>query len=227
MKRASVILSLVLAGMSLSACVPLMMGGFVGTVMVASDRRTSGAQLEDEAIERKASSAMSENFGDKVHVNATSFNRQLLLTGEVPSERERAQVEQLLGKIANVKSVVNELGIGPASSLSDRSSDVLLTTRVKAALVDSEDIFASAFKVVSERKTIYLMGLVTRREADRATEVVRGVSGVKRVVRVFELITEEELKRLQPEKPKDVQGKPTPVMSGDGTPLVTREPVGK
>jgi osmotically-inducible protein OsmY len=227
MKKTSYVLALVLAASALSACAPLMVGGFVGTVMVASDRRTSGAQLEDEAIERKSSSAMSENFGDKVHVNATSFNRQVLLTGEVPSERERAQVEQLVGKISNVKSVVNELGIGPASSVADRSADVLLTTRVKAALVDSNDVFASSFKVVTERKTVFLMGLVTRREADRATDVVRGVSGVKRVVRVFEYISEEELKRLQPEKPKEVQGKPTPVMSGDGSPLVTREPVGK
>jgi osmotically-inducible protein OsmY len=183
--------------------------------------------VEDEGIERKSSSAMSENFGDKVHANITSFNRQVLLTGEVPSERERGQVEQLVSKIDNVKAVVNELGIGPASSVSDRSADVLLTTRVKAALVDSNDVFASSFKVVTERKTVFLMGLVTRREADRATDIVRGVSGVKRVVRVFEYISEEELKRLQPEKPKETQGKPTPVMSGDGTPLVTREPVGK
>lgn len=227
MKKMSVVLAMVLASAVLSACAPLMVGGFVGTVMVASDRRTSGAQLEDEAIERKTSAAMSENFGDNVHVNATSFNRQVLLTGEVPTERVRAQVEQLVSKIANVKSVVNELGIGAPSSVADRSGDVLLSTRVKAALVDSNDIFASSFKVVTERKTVYLMGLVTRREGDRATDVVRGVSNVKRVVRVFEYITEEELKRLQPEKPKETPTKATPVMSGDGTPLVTREPVGK
>lgn len=220
----SLALAGVLASSLLSACAPVMIGGFVGGVMVASDRRTSGAQLEDEGIERKLSSAMSENFGEKVHVNATSFNRQLLLTGEVPSDRERAQVEQLAGKIENVKSVVNELGIGPASSLSDRSADVLLSTRVKASLIDADDIFASAFKVVVERKTVYLMGRVTQREAARATDVVRGVSGVRRVVRVFEYISEDELKQLQP-KPKETPTKATPVMSGDGTPLTTRQPV--
>jgi osmotically-inducible protein OsmY len=220
-------LSAVLGGSLLSACAPLMVGSFVGTVLVASDRRTAGIQLEDETIERKASSAMSENFGSKVHVNINSFNRQVLLTGEVPSDVERAQVEQLVGKIANVRAVVNELGIGPASSFGDRSADTLLTTRVKASLVDSNDIFASSFYIVTERKTVYLMGRVTQREAARATDVVRGVSGVKRVVRVFDYITEEELKQLQPEKPKPEPTKSTPVTTGNGTPLTTQQPLDK
>lgn len=190
--------------LGLTACAPVMFGGVIGGAMVASDRRTSGAQLEDEGIEQRGAAAMRENFDDKtVHVNLTSFNRQVLITGEVPNERVRAQVEQLIGKLPNVRSLVNELGIGPVSSLSDRSNDAVTTARVKSAMIDSKDVFASVYKVTTERGTVYLMGLVTQREAARATDVTRGVSTVKRVVRVFEYVTDEQLKALQPDsKPK-------------------------
>lgn len=211
--------------LGLSACAPAMFGGVIGTAMVASDRRTSGAQLEDEGIEQRGASAVRENFGDKVaHVNLTSYNRQVLITGEVADERARVQVEQLVAKLPNVRSVVNELGIGPVSSLSDRSNDALITARVKAAMIDSQDIFANVYKVVTERGTVYLMGRVTQREAARATEIVRGVSSVKRVVRVFEYITDDELKALQPKPPKEDSGQPTPVMSGSGTPVMSNSP---
>lgn len=186
--------------LGLSACAPVMFGGVIGGAMVASDRRTSGAQLEDEGIEQRGAAAMRENFGDKqVHVNLTSFNRQVLITGEVPDERVRAQVEQLVGKLPNVRSIVNELGIGPVSSLSDRSNDAVTTARVKSAMIDSKDVFASVYKVTTERGTVYLMGLVTQREAARATDVTRGVASVKRVVRVFEYVTDDQLKALQPD----------------------------
>ena len=185
---------------SLSACAPLMFGGVVGGAMVASDRRTTGIQVEDEGIEQRSSSAMRENFGTKEHINITSYNRQVLITGEVSSDVVRGQVEQLIGKVQNVRGVVNELAVGPASSTGDRASDVLLVAKVKAAMVDTEDVFANVFKVVGERGTIYLMGRVTQREAQRATEVVRGVSGVKRVVRVFEYLTEDELRAMQPKR---------------------------
>ena len=211
--------------LGLSACAPALFGGVIGTAMVASDRRTSGAQLEDEGIEQRGASAVRENFGDKVaHVNLTSYNRQVLITGEVADERARVQVEQLVAKLPNVRSVVNELGIGPVSSLSDRSNDALITARVKAAMIDSQDIFANVYKVVTERGTVYLMGRVTQREAARATEIVRGVSSVKRVVRVFEYITDDELKALQPKPPKEDSGQPTPVMSGSGTPVMSNSP---
>jgi osmotically-inducible protein OsmY len=213
-----------LAALQLAACAPLMFGGVLGTAMVASDRRTTGIQVEDEGIEQRASSAIRENFGSKENVNITSYNRQVLLTGEVSTDAVRAQVEQLIGRVQNVRAVVNELAIGPQSSNGDRASDVLLVAKVKAAMVDSEDIFANVFKVVGERGTIYLMGRVTQREAQRATEVVRGVSGVKRVVRVFEYITEEELRAMQP-KPKDEPVQRTPVVSGSGVPLTTSQPV--
>ena len=185
--------------LSLGACAPVVMGGFVGTAMVASDRRTPGALVEDEGIEQRGSAAVRENFGENVaHVNITSYNRQVLITGEVANDRVRTQVEQLVSKLPNVRSIVNELGVGAVSSVSERSNDALITARVKASMIDSADIFASVYKVVTERGTVYLMGRVTQREAGRATDIARGVPSVKRVVRVFEYITEEELKALQP-----------------------------
>jgi osmotically-inducible protein OsmY len=209
----------------LSACAPVMVGGMVGGAMVASDRRTSGIQLEDEGIEMRSASAIRENFGSNVHANFTSYNRQVLITGEVPTARERQQIEQLIGRVENVRSVVNELAVGPASTVGERSSDVLITARVKAAMVDSEDVFASIYKVVTERGTVYLMGRVTQREANRATDVARGVSGVKRVVRVFEYITDAELQALRPKSVPMEQTKPMPVMSGSGTPVTSNVPV--
>ena len=194
------LLTLLVLTLGLSACAPVMVGGMVGGAMVASDRRTTGIQMEDEGIEQRSASARRENFGDKEHVNFTSYNRQVLMTGEVSSNQVRQQVEQLISRVENVRAVVNELAIGPASSIGDRTSDVLLVAKVKAAMVDSEDVFANVFKVVAERGTVYLMGRVTQREAQRATDVVRGVSGVKRVVRVFEYITEDDLRAMQPKR---------------------------
>ena len=219
------LLSTLIMCLGLASCAaPLMFGGVLGTAMVASDRRTTGIQLEDEGIEQRGASAIRENFGSKEHINITSYNRQVLITGEVSNDTVRRQVEQLIGQVQNVRAVVNELAIGPASSFGDRSNDTVLVGKVKAAMVDSEDVFANVFKVVGERGTIYLMGRVTQREGQRATDVVRGVSGVKRVVRVFEYITEEELRALQPKR-KDETIKPTPVMSGTGTPITSNQPV--
>jgi osmotically-inducible protein OsmY len=177
-----------------------MFGGVIGGAMVASDRRTTGIQVEDETIEQRSSTAIRENFGSKEHINITSYNRQVLLSGEVSNDTVRRQVESLIGRVENVRAVVNELAIGPASSTSDRASDVLLVAKVKASMVDTEDVFANVFKVVGERGTIYLMGRVTQREAKRATDVVRGVSGVKRVVRVFDYLSEDELRAMQPKR---------------------------
>ena len=187
---------------TLQACAPLMVRGMVGGAMVASDRRTSGMQLEDENIELKAANRIREMVGGRVHVNATSYNRQVLLTGEVPNEQDRQYVGKLIGEVENVRAVLNELTLAPNSSLTDRSTDALITAKVKAQMVDSKDIFANAYKIVTERGVVYLMGRVTQREADRATEVARQVSGVKKVVRSFEILTEAELNSLLPEPPK-------------------------
>ena len=183
---------------TLGACAPLMIAGVAGTAMVASDRRTSGAQLEDESIELRAQARIRDNLGERVHVNVTSFNRQVLLTGEVTAEKDRQAVVQLVERIENVKAVVNELAVMPMSNLSERSNDLLIVAKVKASFVDSRDLFANAFKVVTERGTVYLMGRVTQREAKSATQLTRNVSGVNKVVRLFEIISEEELRNLLP-----------------------------
>jgi osmotically-inducible protein OsmY len=186
---------------TLGACAPLMIAGVAGTAMVASDRRTSGAQLEDESIELRAQARIRDNLGERVHVNVTSFNRQVLLTGEVTAEKDRQAVVQLVERIENVKAVVNELAVMPMSNLSERSNDLLIVAKVKASFVDSRDLFANAFKVVTERGTVYLMGRVTQREAKSATQLTRNVSGVNKVVRLFEIISEDELRNLLPPPP--------------------------
>jgi len=219
------LLVVMVLNLGLTGCAPAMLGGMVGGAMVASDRRTSGTQLEDEGIELRSASAVRENFGSNVHANITSYNRQVLMTGQVPTARERQQLEQLIGRVENVRSVVNELAVGPASSVGERSSDVLISARVKAAMVDSEDVFASIYKVVTERGTVYLMGRVTQREANRATDIARSVGGVKRVVRVFEYITEAELQALRAKATPLEPTQAMPVMSGSGVPLTSNVPV--
>jgi osmotically-inducible protein OsmY len=183
----------------LSACAPLMVGGAMMTSFVAVDRRTAGAQLEDEGIERRAVSRIETNVGDRVHVNVTSYNRQMLLTGEVPNEQDKQLVEQVVSRIDNVRAIINELTVLGHSTLGQRSSDALVTGRVKSNLIDAKDLYSSAFKVVTERGTTYLLGRVTLREADRATEIVRSTDGVQKVVRLFEIITEEDLQQLMPQ----------------------------
>jgi len=200
MKAASL---LMLMSLGLSACAPVMLAGFAGTAMVASDRRTSGAQLEDETIELRGSARIRDALGERAHVNTTSYNRQVLLSGEVASERDKQIVEGLLEKLEHVKSVVNELSIMQPASLSSRSNDLLLSAKVKASLVDSRDLFANAFKVVVERGTVYVMGRVTQREATSATNVIRNVNGVNKVVRLFDIISEDELRNLLPPPPAD------------------------
>ncbi|MFN3956340.1 MAG: BON domain-containing protein [Tepidimonas ignava] len=192
-------------GATLPGCAPLVAGAAVGgTVLVASDRRTTGTQLEDETIELKVAARVREQLGERARVNATSFNRKVLLTGEVASEADRQRVLRIVQGVDNVAGVVDELAVMGSPSLTARSADALVTARVKAAFVDAKDLSANAIKVVTERGTVYLMGLVTAREAQRAAEVARTVPGVQRVVRVFEPISEADLARLQPTpKPAD------------------------
>jgi len=200
-RRLTLTLTLAASAAGLTACFPLVMGGAVVGGMMATDRRTSGTQVEDEGIELRASSRIRENLGDRVHVNVTSYNRQVLITGEVPSAQDKQLVEKVVAGVDNVRNIVNELAILGNSTLTQRSSDTLVTGKVKAALVDAKDLFASAFKVVTERGVTYVMGRVTQREANRATEVITGVSGVQRLVRVFEIISEDELARTLPQQP--------------------------
>ena len=201
-----------LALTALQGCVPLIVGGAVlGGSLVATDRRTSGTQLEDEGIELRSGSRLREALPDRGHVNVTSYNRQILLTGEVPTEEDKKLVEQTVGRVENVQKVVNELAVMLNTSFAARSSDALVTGRVRASFVDAKDLYANAFKVVTERGVTHLMGRVSQREADRATEIARGTSGVQKVVRIFEIISDDELQRQLP-----VPAKPSTAASNPG-----------
>lgn len=184
---------------ALSACAPLIVGGAVVGGVMAVDRRTAGTQIEDEGIELRAANRIRETLGDRAHVNVTSYNRQVLLTGEVATAQDRQAVEQMVSQVENVRSVVNDLAVMPPSTLSQRSTDTFITGKVRASLVDAQDISANSFKVVTERNTVYLMGRVSQREANRATDIARGVTDVRKVVRVFEIVSEEELRRIAPQ----------------------------
>jgi osmotically-inducible protein OsmY len=197
-KRHPLVIALAAAALagSLSACAPLILGGAAVGALVAVDRRTSGTQIEDEAIELKGATRLREAFGDRAHLNITSYNRQVLLTGEVPNEQAKHQAEQIVTRIENVKGIVNELVLLPPSTLGQRSSDALITGQVKASIIDEKGLYVGAFKIVTERGVVYLMGRVTQREADTATQIARNISGVQRVVRIFDIISDEELRRL-------------------------------
>ncbi|MEY3146041.1 MAG: hypothetical protein RL342_1712 [Pseudomonadota bacterium] len=193
-------------GGGLSACAPMIVGGAVMGSFVATDRRTAGTQVEDEGIELRAANRIRENLGERVHVNVTSYNRQVLLTGEAPTAKDKALIEQLVSKVENVRAIVNEIGLTGNASLTQRTNDTITTGRVKAGLVDAKDLFANAFKVTTDRGTVYLMGRVTQREAKHATEIASITPGVLKVIRVLEIISEEELQGMMP-KPAPVEVK--------------------
>lgn len=179
----------------LTACVPLLVGGgAVTTALVASDRRTSGMYLEDTRIEQAAASQIRSVVKQDERVSVTSFNRLVLLTGEVRSAAVKAEIERTVAGVENVRSVVNELEVVPfISSITQRSKDTFITSKVKASILDAKDLQANTIKVVTEMNVVYLMGIVTPREAKRAAEIARGVNDVRKVVRVFENVSEEEL----------------------------------
>jgi osmotically-inducible protein OsmY len=185
----------------LSACAPLLLGGAaVSGALLYTDRRTSGTQLEDEGIELKAAGRLKQALNDSAHLNVTSYNRIVLVTGEVVAEGDRKTVDSTIAGIENVRSAMNEVAVGGNSSLTSRSNDAIITSKVKATLLDAKDVQANAIKVITERAIVYLMGRVTEREATRATDLARGVGGVQKVVRVFEILSEDELKTLLPKK---------------------------
>ena len=185
-----------LTAVTLGGCAAVVVGGAAVTAMVVTDRRTSGTQLEDQNIETKVATRTREIMGDRGHINAVSYSRTVLLTGEVDTEADRSAIEQAVARIENVRSTVNELAVMASTSMSARSSDAVLTSKVKASYVDAKDLQVNSIKVVTERTVVYLMGRVTEREATRAAELARGVSGVQKVVRVFEILTEAELSAL-------------------------------
>jgi osmotically-inducible protein OsmY len=182
---------------SMQGCIALLGGAAVAGGLSLNDRRTGGTQIEDQAIELKSGGRLREAIGDKGHVNVTSYNRIVLLSGEVPTDADKAAAEKAVHDIEGVSNVVNELEVGPNSTISTRSSDTVITTRVKSALIDAKDVQASAVKVITDRGIVYLMGRVTEREATRASEVARAQPSVLKVVRVFEILTEEQLGNLR------------------------------
>jgi osmotically-inducible protein OsmY len=189
-------IALAVLATTLSGCAPLLIGGaMVGTGLVVTDRRTTGIQVEDQSIELRAAARVRE-LATLGRVDVVSYNRIVLLTGEVPGAAERAAVEKAVAAVENVRSVVNELTVGSRPSLVERSSDSVLEGKIKATMVDAKDVQANAYKVVADRGVVYLLGRVTEREAQRGTEIARSVSGVQKVVRVFEILTEAELATL-------------------------------
>jgi osmotically-inducible protein OsmY len=186
--RKPALLALALALPLLQGCPALIVGGVATGVLVADDRRTIGAQTDDKAIGLKVDQRINEAFGERAHINVNPYNRRVLLTGEVPDEKAKADVARLAGEIENVSGVVNEVRVGLNSPLVNRSNDAFITSKVKGNFVDDAGVQVNTIKVVTEAGAVYLMGLVTHEEGDRAAAVAARTSGVAQVVRVFEYI---------------------------------------
>ncbi len=188
MRKLSSLLLLAACLPLLHACVPVVAGGVGAGITMANDRRTSGIYIEDQNIELKVQSRLSDKFHDQVHVNITSYNLALLLTGEAPTPTLRSEAESIVQAVPNVRQVFNEIAVAPLSSFSNRSNDGYITTKVKAHMVEANKFNIVHVKVVTEASVVYLLGIVTRKEAEDATEIARTTSGVSKVVRLFEYL---------------------------------------
>ncbi|WP_449370360.1 BON domain-containing protein [Thiomonas sp.] len=195
--RAAGLLAVVLAAAQLQGCFVLGLGAVGTTAYVASDRRTAGSILEDNTIGLKADNRISSALGPDCNVRAVSYNQQVLLVGQVPNEADKQKAEEIVKGVPNVKAVLNEIDIGPVADLNRSATDTLITTKVRAGLIDAHDIFGNAFKVTTSNSVVYLMGIVTQREADRAVQIARDTSGVSKVVTMFNIITEQQLREMQ------------------------------
>jgi len=206
--KTSVLLTALLTATLLGGCAPLVVGGaMVGSALVATDRRTAGTQVEDQGIEIKAAARLREAMGDRTHINVQAYNRVVLLSGEVRNEADKAEAGRIAGAVENVTRVHNELQVGFLSSITSRANDVVLSSKIKATLIDAQALQSNAFTFVVERGEVFMMGRVTEREANLAIELVRGIPKVEKVVRLFELISEEELAKRTPKKPSAEQSK--------------------
>lgn len=191
------ILAAALALFNLQGCVEaVVIGGAAAGVMSFHDRRSTGTQTDDETTEWRAGNHIPEQYKSLSHVNFTSFNRRVLITGEVPGEEAKAAIESTTRKLDGVREVYNELGIGPISSLGSRSNDSYIDSKVKARLLDTNQLSTNHIKVVTERGIVYLMGIVTAREAKAAIDVARTTAGVQKVVNVMEIVSDEEARRI-------------------------------
>jgi osmotically-inducible protein OsmY len=171
----------------LSGCPAAIVGAGALTYGVAEDRRTSGTMIDDDNIETRVSRGVRERYGENTHVNVTSFNRSVLLTGEVPEDARKADIEKLAQGAGNVRNITNELQVGAPSSLGARANDSYITTKVKGRILDSNKVNPIHVKVVTEAGVVYLMGIVTEQEAADAVDVARNTGGVVKVVRIFDL----------------------------------------
>ena len=188
----------VLVATQMAGCFFPVVLGAVGTgVYAATDRRSIGAQTDDKVIAARVDSRISDALSNRAHVNVNSFNRKVLLTGEVPDRASKDRAEEIAKAVDNVASVVSDLEVGGMTPSTARNNDAYLTGKVKAELVSRKDLFANAYKVITEKSIVYLMGRVTRDEGDRAAEAARGVTGVQKVVKVFDYITDAELAQIQ------------------------------
>ncbi len=182
----------------LTACAPLLVGGaFFGSIKVATDRRTTETQLVDEAIELRTFNRLRESLGDRGRVNTTSFGRRVLLVGEVPTAEDKVLAERAAASVDNVLRVTNELNVMPVVPLAQRSEDVVITTHIRGQILNAKDLVSNAFKITTNRGVVYIMGIVTDREAARVTNIARTTQGVKQVVNMVDLITEADLARIQ------------------------------
>ncbi len=194
------------AAISLQGCLPVMVGGTVMGTLAATDRRTIGAQADDAAIVLKGEGRARKITGEQGRVAVTSFNHRVLLTGEVADEKMKSEVEQQMVTIDGIKAVENDLVVAPVSSIGARSNDALITGKVKASIIDTKDLYVNAFKIHTDRGVVYLMGRVTQREGKLAAEVARNAaSKIRKVVKLFEYISEDELKDLTAKPAADQQ----------------------
>jgi osmotically-inducible protein OsmY len=175
-----------LLALSLQGCIEMAVVGAGAALLGIEDRRTTGTLVEDEGIELRATNRVSERFGDRVHVNITSYNRSVLVTGEVPDAKAKAEIEKIVQGVPSVRSVTNDLQIAGGAALSSRASDATITGKVKARLLDSGRLNPIHVKVITEASIVYLLGIVTEAEANEAVEVARTTGGVRKVVKVFE-----------------------------------------
>jgi osmotically-inducible protein OsmY len=197
MKLANTLAAVTLAAAALASCAPLVIGTIVaGTAIVATDRRTTGAQVDDTTIQLRVSNELGTALkGQDVHISVNSFERKVLLTGEVPTEQVKTQAGEVASRSVNVRTVVNELVVAPPSTLGQRTNDTTLGTKVRAAFVNTKEIAFNSVDIVTERGVIYLMGFVTEKEGEIAAHVASRVAGVQQVVKVFDYGTPEDVAR--------------------------------
>ena len=192
-RRAGWLLATVLAASQLQGCFVLGAAAVGGTAMVATDRRTAGSQLEDKNIQLTASGRISDLLAGAGNVNVDCYNQQVLLTGQVPNEADKVQAQNIVAGIANVKSVANQLVVGPNSSLGEQANDTYLTSKVRATFIDDSQLYSQAFQITTSGGIVYLQGIVTPEEAQRASDDASRVSGVKKVVTLFTMISSQQL----------------------------------